>query len=313
MDKKPLISVIITVYNLEKYIEQCILSVTAQTYDNLQIIIVDDGSTDNSSAICDRLAASDSRIEIIHQENTGAAGAKNRGLSQARGKYLGFVDGDDCIAPDMYEQLLKGCINTNAQISVCGRTLIDENGKKIKSMFCVDTLEMYSGKEMVKKILAWDGCDSATWDKLFERYLWNHISFPDVACDDLRVTVLLLEKAHSVVHIPGAKYYYRQRDNSVTKNPFSDSKFDWYYEADEIRKLVCKNYPEFEREANSFVWHYLCAMISQAYEYRPVYKEQYKKLKDIFLGHYPKLLFNKRFIKTNIRTIAKLILLAKVK
>ena len=106
---EPLISVIITVYNLEKYIEQCILSVTAQTYHNLQIIIVDDGSKDRTAQIGDdQLAKSDPRIEIIHQENTGAASAKNRGLLQARGTYLGFVDGDDCIAPDMYEQLLEG-------------------------------------------------------------------------------------------------------------------------------------------------------------------------------------------------------------
>ena len=196
---------------------------------------------------------------------------------------------------------------------MCGTRLIDENGDELKKMFQTDKTEIYSGKEMVKKLLVWDGCDSATWDKLFERSLWEGLKFIDVVCDDLEVTIMLLGKAECVTHIPGAKYYYRQRKGSVTKKSFSNSKFDLYYEAEKIRKMIYTKYPEFVREANFFVWHYLCSLISQAYEYKPIYREQYRKLQEIFWEHHPKLIIDKRNIKNNIKIIIKLILLIKVR
>ena len=162
MDKveEPLISVIITVYNLEDYVEKCISSVSAQSYSNLQIIVVDDGSTDKSLMICKSLAEKDKRIEIVHQENRGAGAAKNRGIQQAVGEYIGFVDGDDYIERDMYATLIKASLDYEAEIVWCGRNVVDEEGKVLYQLFAHEPALVCNGRELLKKIVTWDGCDS---------------------------------------------------------------------------------------------------------------------------------------------------------
>ena len=116
---KPLISVIVPIYNVEKYLPQCIESILRQTYTNLEIILVDDGSPDSCPQICDDYAAKDSRIKVIHQANSGVSAARNSGLKIAKGKYIGFIDGDDYIEPDMYEYLYNLITVYEGNISVC--------------------------------------------------------------------------------------------------------------------------------------------------------------------------------------------------
>ena len=122
-----MISVIVPVYNTEKFLKNCISSIANQTYKDLEIILVNDGSTDNSGKICDDFAQKDSRIKVIHQSNKGVGAARNAGLDVAKGAYIGFVDSDDILRPDMYEFLLNNLIVHNADISVCGVQKIDEN------------------------------------------------------------------------------------------------------------------------------------------------------------------------------------------
>lgn len=286
----PEISVIITVYNLEKYIEKCIRSVCSQSYKNLQIIVVDDGSTDNSPAICDRLMRKDKRITVVHQKNMGAANAKNTGLELARGDYIGFVDGDDYIENDMYECLVRACLDGNAEIAMCGRNVIDERNCRQKSWFVVDDSKSFSGKDMVGRLLVWDGCDSSTCDKLFARNMWKEISFPDnIFYDDLMVTVVLLSKAKKIIHIPGAKYNYVNRIDSVTHSDFSDKKFDMYFEAKKIRKYVMELFPDLEKKADYFVWKHIDSLVSQAYRSKNINRIQYKELLYIYHSNKPKL------------------------
>lgn len=115
----PLISVIIPVYKVEKYIVKCVESILAQTYRNLEIILVDDGSPDNCPGICDEFAALDTRVRVIHKDNSGVSDARNIGLNVAKGEYIGFIDSDDWIAPNMYETLLASIIKYDADIAVC--------------------------------------------------------------------------------------------------------------------------------------------------------------------------------------------------
>ena len=131
--EKPLISIIIPVYKVEKYLEKCIKSVLDQTYKNLQIILVDDGSPDNCGNICDNYAKIDNRIEVIHKENGGLSDARNVGLKKARGKYIGFVDSDDYVSNEMFENMYNTLVNNNADVSICNFYTVIDNKNIIKN------------------------------------------------------------------------------------------------------------------------------------------------------------------------------------
>ena len=122
------ISVIVPIYNVEQYLYQCIDSIIAQTYTNLEIILVDDGSTDSSGEICDKYASVDCRIVVIHKKNGGLSEARNAGINVATGDYIGFVDSDDYIFPDTYRGMIEACENNNCEIAVCARDNFNENG-----------------------------------------------------------------------------------------------------------------------------------------------------------------------------------------
>lgn len=146
MDK---ISIVVPIYNVEKYLDQCVKSIINQTYKNLEIILVNDGSIDNSGKICDKYKRQDNRVIVIHKENGGSSDARNVGIQIATGKYIGFVDSDDYIEKDMYEFLYNNMINENADISCCNRFLLWSNKKQIygeKKYYAV-----MNSKEAIKK------------------------------------------------------------------------------------------------------------------------------------------------------------------
>ena len=130
----PLITIIVPVYNIMEYLPRCVYSITAQTYRNLELILVDDGSTDGTGALCDKLAAEDERIRVFHKENGGSSSARNLGLSHAKGAYIGFVDSDDYVEPDMYERLLRGIQNYQVLVAQIGRDEIDMEGNQLPNI-----------------------------------------------------------------------------------------------------------------------------------------------------------------------------------
>ena len=132
-DKNPLISIIVPIFQTEKYLEKCILSIIFQSYHNLEIILIDDGSTDTSPDICDKYVAMDPRVKVIHQKNTGLSQARNVGLRQASGDYIGFVDSDDWIEPNMYEVLMSALKITDADIAICNNIVESEKAKSISN------------------------------------------------------------------------------------------------------------------------------------------------------------------------------------
>ena len=133
METKPRLSVIVPVYKVEPYLQKCIDSILAQTFRDFELILVDDGSPDNCPAICDAAAEKDERIVVIHRENAGLSAARNAGLSAARGDYIGFVDSDDYIAPEMYQTLYDAMIKNDAQLAVCNYTYVDIGGGYVVS------------------------------------------------------------------------------------------------------------------------------------------------------------------------------------
>lgn len=215
--EKALISVIIPVYKVEKYVEKCIQSVINQTYENLQIILVDDGSPDNCGKICDEYAKKDHRIEVIHKSNGGLSDARNKGLEIAKGEYIGFVDSDDYIEADMYEVLYNLLKQYNADVSICNFYTVSQGKISIKN--ADNGINEYNRIEILKEILLDKNIQSYAWNKLYKKELFDEIKYPiGKKYEDIGTTFFLLEKCNKVVVTGKSEYYYINRQDSIVNN-----------------------------------------------------------------------------------------------
>ena len=214
---KPLLSIIVPVYNVEKYIERCIKSILNQSFTNFELILVDDGSPDNCGKICDEYKKKDSRIKVIHKKNGGLSDARNAGLNIATGKYIGFVDSDDIIHPQMYEKLYN-CINKyNSDIVQC-------KFKKFKKIEDIEkslnrhneSVEEYTNKEAIIDMIDNNKINVNTWNKLYKRELFENERFPKGKIhEDEFLTYKLIYKSNKVAYINEELYYYYQNDNGI--------------------------------------------------------------------------------------------------
>lgn len=230
-NNSPLISVIVPIYNVEKYLPACIDSILAQSYKNLEIILVDDGSPDNCGKICDEYAEKDSRIKVIHKENGGISSARNAALDIASGDYIGFVDGDDSIHEIMYEELYSAITKTGAEISVCGFRKHSQNESPWLNTNVpdADTIEL-SPQDALRETLKASVFGAYVFCKLYSRKLVADIIFePNFAiCEDIPYTAEAIMRAHKVAYIPKQLYNYLQRPGSALHSGF-DEKFFTYY------------------------------------------------------------------------------------
>jgi glycosyltransferase involved in cell wall biosynthesis len=219
--KQPLIllSVIIPVFNVARYLSRCLDSVVNQAYRNLDIILVDDGSTDGSGGVCDDYQKKDSRIRVIHQENKGLAEARNIGLSAARGGLIGFVDSDDWIEKDMYGTMINNHLKTDADIIACGLYYADDTGTveyNWKSSLCKH--EILTPFEALYFLLE-EGVFNVTWNKIYIKTLFANIKFPKgKICEDTYIMYKILLAANKISMIDECKYYYFQRAGSLIKS-----------------------------------------------------------------------------------------------
>lgn len=218
-----LISVIVPVYNVESYVAECIESIQNQTYMNLEIILVNDGSTDASGDICDKYAAYDERIQVIHKENAGVSAARNTGIEAANGDYIGFVDSDDYIAPTMYEDMLKLMAEHDLDIIEC--TAFRNNGDTNIEGCNDGSLEIFNRDEALK--MAMYDCFVAVWSQLYKRRVISDVRFPvGRKFEDSAVSYLFIANTKRVGHINRCLYYYRLNPNSTTQTSF-DAKSRW--------------------------------------------------------------------------------------
>ena len=169
-----LISVIVPVYNLENYIERCLASIQSQTYSNIEIIVVDDGSIDSSWNVINRIAKEDNRIIPIHKENGGVSSARMLGLANANGEWIGFVDGDDEIEEDMYEVLINNAFEYDADISHCGYKMIFNDGR-ITSFYDTKVKKIQDNTTGVIDLLEGDLIEPGLWNKLYKKSLFEDI------------------------------------------------------------------------------------------------------------------------------------------
>lgn len=217
-----LISIVVPVYNVEQYIEQCIDSILQQTYSNIEIILVNDGSTDSSGEICERYAKKDKRIKLIQKKNGGLSDARNYGIVAAKGRYIGCVDSDDWIEADMYEKLYKACIDNDADISVCGHFREYVN----KTVLYEQKYEILSANQALEKLIRGEELHDHAWSKLYKKFLFNEIEYPvGKLYEDVRTTYKLIAKSSKVISIPNPLYHYRQRKGSIAHGDFNENVF----------------------------------------------------------------------------------------
>lgn len=245
-----LVSVVIPVYNVEKYLRECLDSVVGQTYKNLQIILVDDGSTDTSGAICDEYAKKDERITVVHQENQGAGAAKNIGLELVEGEYLSLIDSDDYIDEKFYETMIRAMEKYNADVAQCLFTnLFADHEIKRKYYFPAPNTRKMSTKRYLFEIL-YDWKYAIFANKVFKTKLLGEAKFPvGRKIDDEFFTYKLICKAKNVVNVNEHLYHYRMRQSSVMNDNSRDKLNQDRLECFKERyDYIIKKYPSLENE-----------------------------------------------------------------
>ena len=254
MKENALVSVIVPIYKVEQYLPKCVRSILGQTYSNLEIILVDDGSPDGCGAICDEFAATDSRIRVIHKKNGGLSDARNAGIDIAKGDYFAFVDSDDWLEPDAYEAMLAVMKKYDAKMVCAGR--YDEDGvtgQQTKGL-CPVKEEFVPGKELVRRILRWDHLDSAAWDKLYARELFRNIRYPvGRVVEDVPTTYRLVLLAGGAAMLPKPVCHYLHREQSITNACVSEKTFHAPQHAAQVYEDIRSSFPELERDARYFL------------------------------------------------------------
>lgn len=273
-----LISIIVPIYNIKEYLERCVDSILAQTYENIEVLLIDDGSTDGTSLLVDELGKKDNRIRVFHKENGGSSSARNLGIREAKGSYLGFIDSDDYIEPYMLEKLYEAIQRTGMPIAQGSREEIDEQGNILPDICIPPEKEtVYPSKDFMKELLLHKGdcsfCTKLTDAKLFgtrksddgERSAGECdtgeqqkvFRFPEGALnEDFHVLVQMLPKIAGIVCIPERTYhvFYKSGSNTRVKdeNAFSRVYGDNVDNADMVLKIVEKEYPDLVTIAMRF-------------------------------------------------------------
>lgn len=264
----PLVSIIIPVYKVENYLHRCVDSVIKQTYDNLEIILVDDGSPDNCPAICDEYSQIDNRIKVIHKSNGGLSDARNCGMKAATGEYLVFVDSDDYISHDLIQKMMHEVHTQKADVICCGVNIVDTEGYIYDNRKCNNSF-IASGEELTKSLIKDEYPYNFAWGKLYKKELLNGIEFPiGRLYEDIATVYLIMAKAAKAYCMSECLYYYeRGREGNITSELNSGKAAKSYYHGclNCIERLkFCDNHHDYSDMISVItkqlcVWIKLCA------------------------------------------------------
>ena len=285
------ISVIVPVYNSIDCLERCVRSICAQTYTELEILLIDDGSTDGTDALCESLAAQDCRIRICHKKNGGASSARNMGIGLAVGKYLGFVDSDDYIEPDMYELMMNAIQERQVSVVQISRDEVDEAGRRLPDV-CVppEDVRFCGAQDFLKELLLHRG-DCSFCTKLVKRELFATHKFPEgVLNEDFSLLVEMLQEIDGIMILPKQCYHVVSRQESTTrrrtKNSFSRVFMDIVDNADMMQFLVDEKYPQLHDYAVRFnLYQRLDYLLHVPIVQMTRDNEFYNKVKKYLRGH----------------------------
>lgn len=227
MKKESLISIIVPVYKVEPYIHRCVDSILKQTYKNLEIILVDDGSPDDCGKICDEFAKKDLRVKVVHKENGGLSSARNAGLDIAQGEYISFIDSDDYIVENFIENLYKLCMDNNVEIAECDFEKFEDDIEKKNNI--EEVVNIYSSDEMQKRL--YDEAYVRTivvWNKLYKKNIYSDLRFPlGRIHEDEYTTYKAFYKCNTNIAVTNLKlYYYRTHSGSIMGQKFNPKRLD---------------------------------------------------------------------------------------
>ena len=256
VDKQEKLSVIVALYNSEGFLDRCLMSLVRQTYGNLEIILVDDGSTDRSGEICDRYAAEYSNIQVIHKENGGVSDARNVGVEQATGKYVTFLDSDDYIHHQAYEIMLHHMELLGADIVECEYWKVWDQQDEREYLGCA--VEVQTRDQAMIQHMEWKNFDISLWNKIYKREMFQNVRFPvGKIFEDEACTYKLLFQAKKLIHLFFPLYFYQQsRTTSILGGKFTEAQYASTEALLERIEFMKKNAPHLVEEANrAFVVH----------------------------------------------------------
>ncbi|MFJ7728161.1 glycosyltransferase family 2 protein [Neobacillus sp. NPDC097160] len=290
----PAISIIVPVYNLEQYIKKCLDSILSQTFKDFEVIIVNDGSIDNSGSICNEIAYLDNRVRVIHKKNGGLSSARNAGIKIAKGDFLGFVDSDDYIDKDMYRVLYNLCKETNSDISIC-KFSREVKGKLINEQNEECKLEM-DHDEAMRQLFKGVLYRFSVCNKLFKKTCFENIQFPEGRIhEDLATTYKLFSNARKSVYTNYEGYVYVKREESILTSKFHGKRMDALLGWSEILSFMGRNYPHLSKEFISCfaygcvdIIHYILNQV----ENRDLRKEYLSIIQQLVRKFYIKLMLN---------------------
>lgn len=249
VSKEPLISVIVPVYKVEEYLDRCVDSIINQTYKNLEILLVDDGSPDNCPKMCDDYAKKDKRIKVIHKKNGGLSDARNVGIDNSKGDYLTFIDSDDYVELNYVEFLYNLIVKYDADISM-GKQYVRYSNKVINtgSGYLYDNL---SKEEIFEKLMYGEDFDVSAWAKLYKKELFIDIKYPvNRLFEDSATTYKLMDKANKIVMKSEPIYNYIIRENSITNCIFNVKKMDLITSTIEMTDFIAKKYKKLKKSCD---------------------------------------------------------------
>ena len=247
-----LVSIIIPVYNIKSYITKCIESVISQSYKNLEIILVDDGSSDKSGLICDDYAKSDNRIKVIHKKNGGLSDARNVAIDVAKGDFIYFIDGDDYIHHNSISVLIEAYNNTQADIVTGGfMSVFDSSRVDLDEDFSMLSTKTVQKKEALESLMYQKDTTTSAWGKLYKKSLFrNNIRYPKGAiCEDLPTTYKLFSRANRVSFVAVPMYMYRQREGSIIQSAFKPGRIEALDFAEQELDYIDKHFRDIRNAA----------------------------------------------------------------
>lgn len=304
------ISVIVPVYNVEKYLRKCVDSIITQTFEDLEIILVDDGSKDSSGKICDEYAAKDERIIVIHKENGGLSSARNAGIEKAQSSYLGFVDSDDYIAENMYEKLYNMAISNDADLVMCDLYHCYE-GKTPEKNSCIEKYVLNT-EEAIKTVLEAKKTSVTAVNKLYKKELFKNIRYPEgKLSEDAFVIVDLLMQAKKIVFTSDQFYYYVHRKNSITSSAYKTKDLNVLEAYSKNRKIIQKNFPKLVDTAEMrYMWAHFYVLDKMCLSKNMTDKETEKKIIKNLRHNYRFIMKDTRF-NTSRKIAMKLLMVNK--
>ena len=305
MDKTPTISIIVPVYNVEKYLRQCIDSILAQTYTDFELLLIDDGSPDNSGNICDEYAQKDTRIRVFHKPNGGVSTARNLGIDNARGEYISFIDADDYVEPNFLEEMLNAMNRYNADLVCCGLWENEKSNDINKRIRSTDRDKIYDMERGLIELIVPDAYFGWCFNKFYKRSIVKNadIKFPEGIrySEDWVFIINYIIHSSKIVYISKVLYHYMLNETSAINKISTNKGFDYNYldrlKADEISYTMVKSLKD-KSVMNVFYAYMFYSASEVARRFIPYYngdKKTLHVLRRLMIKCFPYYLKNPRF------------------